>query len=86
MSGQSSWPPTTSACSPPTGVYESFEATQPASVLDRVQLMWSLAALGRFAEAVEPEAEAIRIAARTQHAFTIGMAHNAAGSLHLVEG
>jgi tetratricopeptide (TPR) repeat protein len=71
---------------PADWVYESFGATQPASVFDRVQLMWSLAELGRFAEAVEPEAEAIRIAARTQHAFTVGLAHNAAGTLHLLKG
>jgi class 3 adenylate cyclase/tetratricopeptide (TPR) repeat protein len=61
---------------PADWVYESFGATQPASVFDRCQLMLSLAELGRFAEAVEPEAEAIRIAARTQHAYTVGFAHN----------
>src|SRR5262249_27722495 len=67
-------------------VYEFFGATQPASVFDRGHLMVSLAELGRFAEAVEPEAEAIRIAARTQHAFTIGVAHNYAGTVHLLRG
>src|SRR5499427_4511278 len=71
---------------PADWVYEFFGATQPPSVFDRVWLMASLAELGRFAEAVEPEAEAIRIAARTQHAFTVGMAHNAAGTLHLLKG
>ena len=48
--------------------------------------MLSLAELGRFAEAVEPEAEVIRIAARTQHAYTVGWAHNAAGTVHLLRG
>src|SRR5215470_16043897 len=46
----------------------------------------SLAELGRFAEAVEPAAEAIRIAARTQHAFTVGLVHNFAGTVHLRRG
>ncbi|HKE92295.1 MAG TPA: hypothetical protein VKB45_18320, partial [Gemmatimonadales bacterium] len=46
----------------------------------------SLAELGRFAEAVEPAAEAIRIAARTQHAFTVGLVHNLAGTVHLRRG
>src|SRR5262250_638720 len=71
---------------PADWVYEFFGAAQPVSVFDRGQLMRSLAELGRFAEAVEPEAEAIRIAARTQHAFTIGMAHNFAGTVHLLRG
>ena len=46
----------------------------------------SLAELGRFAEAAEYEAEAIRLAEPTQHAFTIGMAHFAASALHLAQG
>ena len=46
----------------------------------------SLAELGRFAEAAEHEAEAIRLAEPTQHAFTVGMAHCAAGMLHLLKG
>src|SRR5262249_57715131 len=64
---------------PADWVYEFFGANRPASVLDRDYLMLSLAELGRFAEAVEPEAEAIRIAARTQQAFTVGWADTAAG-------
>src|SRR5215813_8122825 len=71
---------------PADWVYESFGASQPASVFNRGWLMRSLAELGRFAEAVEPEAEAIRIAARTQHAYTIGFAHLAAGEVHLLRG
>ena len=46
----------------------------------------SLAQLGRFAEAAEYEAEAIRLAEPTQHAFTVGLAHCAAGTLHLLKG
>src|SRR5262249_39811350 len=71
---------------PADWVYEFFGAGQPASVFDRLYLFRSLAELGRFSEAAEPEAEAIRIAARTQHAFTIGLAHNYAGSVHLLRG
>jgi class 3 adenylate cyclase/tetratricopeptide (TPR) repeat protein len=71
---------------PADWVYEFFGASQPASVFDRIQLMLSLAALGRFAETVEPEAEAIRIAARTEHAYTVGYAHNVAGTVHLLRG
>src|SRR5262249_42935973 len=74
------------AVPPADWVYESFGAGQPPSVHDRCWLMQTLAELGRFAEAVEPEAEAIRIAARTQHAFTIGLAHNYAGTVHLLKG
>jgi class 3 adenylate cyclase/tetratricopeptide (TPR) repeat protein len=73
------------AALPADWVYETFGATQPASVYDRVWLAVSLAQLGRFAEAAEYEAEAIRLAQPTQHAYTIGLAH-AAGTLHLLKG
>ena len=46
----------------------------------------SLAQLGRFAEAAEYEAEATRLAEPTHHAFTVGTAHRAAGTLHLLKG
>jgi len=71
------------AALPSDGVYETFGATQPASVFDRVWLIRSLAELGRFAEAAEYEAEAIRLAEPTHHALTVGLAHRAAGSLPL---
>src|SRR5262245_44227921 len=80
---------------PADWVYEFFGAGQrrrlawaslPASVFDRIWLMWSLAELGRFADAVEPAAEAIRIAARTQLAYTVGFAHITAGTVHLLRG
>jgi class 3 adenylate cyclase/tetratricopeptide (TPR) repeat protein len=70
---------------PADWVYESF-GNQPASVFARGYLMLSLAELGRFSDATEPEAEAIRIAARTQHAYTVGWAHNYAGTVHLLRG
>src|SRR5258708_39786875 len=46
----------------------------------------SLAELGRFAEAAVHEAEAIRLAAPTHHAFTVGQAQWAAATLHLLRG
>jgi class 3 adenylate cyclase/tetratricopeptide (TPR) repeat protein len=67
-------------------VYEHFVNTIPASVFNRVFLVSSLAQLGRFAEAAEHEAEAIRLAEPTHHAFAIGQAHSAAGSLRLLKG
>jgi class 3 adenylate cyclase/tetratricopeptide (TPR) repeat protein len=67
-------------------VYESFGLSAPASVYNRSYLVLSLAQLGRFAEAAEYEAEAIRLAEPTHHAFTVGMAHRAAGTLHLLKG
>jgi class 3 adenylate cyclase/tetratricopeptide (TPR) repeat protein len=74
------------AALPADWVYEDFGSTAPASVFDRHWLALSLAQLGRFAEAAEYEAEAIRLAEPTHHAFTIGVAYRAAGTLHLFKG
>jgi len=74
------------AALPADWVYETFGATQPASVFDRVWLARSLAEIGRFTEAAEYEAEAIRLAEPTQHAYTIGLAHHHAATLHLLKG
>jgi len=74
------------AALPANWVYEYFGATAPPSVWDRHFLVTSLAPLGRFAEAAEHEAEAIRLAEPTQHAFTVGIAYYAAGTLHLLRG
>jgi len=74
------------AALPADWVYEYFGNTAPASVFDRVLLVMSLAELGRFAEAAEHETEAIRLAEPTQHAFTVGQAHRAASTLHLLKG
>jgi tetratricopeptide (TPR) repeat protein len=46
----------------------------------------SLAELGRFAQAAEYEAEAIKLAESTHHAYTIQQAYRAAGTLHLLKG
>jgi class 3 adenylate cyclase/tetratricopeptide (TPR) repeat protein len=74
------------AALPADWVYEYFGLTAPASVFDRHWLVMSLAQLGRFAEAAEHEAEAIRLAEPTHHAFTVGLAHWAAYTLHLLKG
>jgi tetratricopeptide (TPR) repeat protein len=58
----------------------------PTSIPDRHLLVLSLAQLGRFAEAAPDEAEAIRLANLTHHAYTISLAHTAAGTLHLFKG
>jgi tetratricopeptide (TPR) repeat protein len=74
------------AALPPDWVYEFFGSNQPPSVNDRFRLLVSLAHLGRFAEAAEHEAEAIRLAETTHHAYTVGLTYHAAGTLHLVKG
>ncbi len=58
----------------------------PASIVDRVWLFRGLAELGRFAEAAEHEAEAIRLAEPTEQAFTVGLTLSAASTLHLLRG
>jgi class 3 adenylate cyclase/tetratricopeptide (TPR) repeat protein len=74
------------AALPADWVYEYFGLTAPASVYDRFWLVVSLAELGRFGEADEYQAEAIRLAEPTHHAFTVGQAHRAAATLHLFKG
>jgi tetratricopeptide (TPR) repeat protein len=71
---------------PPAWAAENLGAAAPTSVLDRVWLVMCLAELGRFAEAGEHEAEAIRLAEPTQHAYTVGQAYRAASTLRLLEG
>ncbi|HEU4342093.1 MAG TPA: AAA family ATPase, partial [Candidatus Binatia bacterium] len=71
---------------PADWIYEHFGMVAPASVYARSWLVISLAELGRFAEAAEHSAEAIRLAEPTHHAYTIGLAHRAAGTFHLLAG
>jgi tetratricopeptide (TPR) repeat protein len=71
---------------PADWVHEYFGMAVPASIFSRAWLIMSLAELGRFVEAAKYEAEAIRIAEPTQHAFTIAWAHFAASMPHLVKG
>ena len=74
------------AALPADWVHESFGGAAPPSVMDRASLIISLAHLGRFAEAAEHAAEAIRLAEPTQHAFTVGIAYFSAGTLHPLKG
>jgi len=71
---------------PTEWAHEYFGLAVPASVFGRAWLIMSLAELGRFAEAAKYEAEAIRLAEPTEHAFTIGWAHFAASMLHVLKG
>jgi DNA-binding SARP family transcriptional activator len=74
------------AALPADWVHESFGLPGPASVLDRIWLVMSLAQLGRFAEAAEHEGEALRLAEPTRHGYTVGWAHLGAGMLHTLKG
>jgi tetratricopeptide (TPR) repeat protein len=71
---------------PADWVSEYFGIAVLPSVFQRTWLAKSLAQLGRFPEAAEHEAEAIRLAEPTQHAFTVGWAHLAAGTVRLLKG
>jgi class 3 adenylate cyclase/tetratricopeptide (TPR) repeat protein len=71
---------------PADWVHEHFGMVAPASVYARSWLVISLAELGRFDEAAEHAAEAIRLAESTHHAYTIGLAHRASGTLYLLAG
>ena len=66
--------------------YERFGMIAPASVYARSWMVMSLAELGRFDEAIARSEEAIRLAEATKHAYTIGLAQRAAGTLHLLKG
>ena len=74
------------AALPADWIYEHFGNAAPASVYDRCLLVVCLAELGRFAEAAGYEAEAIRLAEPTRHAFTIGLVHLGADMLHVFQG
>ena len=58
----------------------------PGPVFDRFWLVLSLGELGRFAEAIQYEAEALRLADSTQRAYAVALAHSSAGRLHLLKG
>src|SRR5712691_10066529 len=74
---------------------EKFGNAGPASVshygslfpiYNRCYLVRSLAQLGRFAEAAEYGAEAIRLAESTHHAYIVGLTHHVTCLLHLLKG
>jgi class 3 adenylate cyclase/tetratricopeptide (TPR) repeat protein len=74
------------AALPADAVYEHFGAGMPVSIFDRGFLSTSLAELGRFAEAIEHAADAIRLAEPTQRAFTEGLVHQDAAMIYLFQG
>jgi class 3 adenylate cyclase/tetratricopeptide (TPR) repeat protein len=74
------------AALPADGVNDDFGLAIPPSVFDRSVLALSFAQLGRFDEAAAYEAEAIRLAEPTHHAYTIAEAHFAASQFHLLRG
>jgi tetratricopeptide (TPR) repeat protein len=67
-------------------VYAHFGLAAPASIYDRYWLVRSLIELGRFAEAAQHAAEALRLAEPLHTAYTVGQAHLTAGWLHLHKG
>jgi class 3 adenylate cyclase/tetratricopeptide (TPR) repeat protein len=76
----------TLAVLPVDWLYESFGMPVPPSVYGRVWFVRSLAQLGRFAEATQHDAEAIRLAASTHHSYTICIAHYTSCMLYLLKG
>jgi DNA-binding SARP family transcriptional activator len=78
------------AALPANRIYDKFGRNAPASIFSRNTLVFSLCQLGRFSEAAEYQAEAIRIAEHiadpTHHAFTLFVAHHGALLLHLSHG
>ena len=74
------------AALPANRIYDKFGRNAPASVFSRNHLVVSLTHLGRFSEAAEYAAEAIRIAEPTHHAYTLVVAHISALSLHASRG
>jgi class 3 adenylate cyclase/tetratricopeptide (TPR) repeat protein len=74
------------AALPADWVYEYFGMGAPPSVWDRGSLIGSLAELGRFNEAAEHEAEALRLAEPTHDAYTVSFADRDVGKVHLLKG
>ncbi len=71
---------------PADRVYEDFGSFAPPSIYDRLWLVLALTALGRFSEASEVASEAIRLAAPTHRALTVGFAQIASSLLHFWRG
>jgi len=74
------------AALPADSLSETFGAAMPISIYDRFRMLQSLTELGRFAAAAPYEAEALRLAELTHHAYTVGMVNNAACWLHCLKG
>jgi tetratricopeptide (TPR) repeat protein len=71
---------------PSERAHEYFGMPAPPAVYDRGNLVIALAELGRFDAAGLHEAEAIRLAELTQHAYTIGFAHRTAAMRYVLAG
>jgi len=74
------------AALPPDWALRSFGGAVPVSIFTRLNLIYSLSRLGRFSVAAVYEVEMTQLAEQTHHAFTAGMAHNAATVLHMLKG
>jgi tetratricopeptide (TPR) repeat protein len=76
------------AALPTDWVYKYFGRPAPPSIFDRFYLVMSLAELGRFDEAAEHAAEAIRLTEpmQQQHWNSVALAYYAEGALHLLQG
>jgi tetratricopeptide (TPR) repeat protein len=74
------------AALPANRIYDRFGRSASASVLSRHYLVISLCQLGRFREAADYLAEAIRIAESTHHAFTLAQVHFSTVCLHVSHG
>jgi transcriptional regulator with AAA-type ATPase domain/tetratricopeptide (TPR) repeat protein len=66
--------------------YERSGSSMPIGFYDRYWLVLSLVELGRLSEAARYAAEGLRLVERTDHAFSIGLAHWSVSKLHLLEG
>jgi tetratricopeptide (TPR) repeat protein len=73
------------AALPADWVSESY-GNAPMSFFDRNWLVLSLTHLGRFAEAEQHEAEALRLTRMAQHAYPVGEVHVVGGWLHVCKG
>ncbi len=67
-------------------MHDHFLDLAPPSIQDRRWLTFSLAQLGRFAEARGYESEAIRFAEATQIPAMVAFVHHAAGVHHVIAG
>jgi len=66
--------------------HEHLGMITPASIYARIWLAQSLAELGRFAEADQYAAEAIRLAEPTHHAYALGVTDSIAVQIHILKG
>jgi class 3 adenylate cyclase/tetratricopeptide (TPR) repeat protein len=72
---------------PPEWVDKHFGRPAPVSIFDLFYLIISLAELGRFTEAAQHEAKAVRLVEPLQHAFnSLGLAYYAAGTTQILKG